>query len=512
MLKEFSDRIGLFLKQNLSDFKPDDRGPKVIHDPLWGSNLFHPWEIAIIDTPVFQRLRRIHQTGTAFFTYPSSSHSRFTHSLGVVVLANRLLRKLKDSAIEKKIDIKDKDIYEVRIAGLLHDVGHCFFSHTSEEVFRNLEHFQQIKSDLPQLKKKKVVPHEIFAYLMMTHETFIEFWTHIKKMFKSEEDTPDLLNIANMIIGEDGSPQRRFLREIITGPYDVDKLEYLYRDAYNAGLNLAYDIERFFYRITVEDTSKYSKVQGELRLVMDLSGVTAVEQLVFSKMMLFSYIYHHQKVRSADCLIRDIVRLLLLKTNPLVKIEHPCDFINYTDYDLLSCLMLNRGDKLSKLIGKLQNRELMKRCFVIVRDYVEGLNADQEIAGNYERLCGDMRDVIKGQMDLREKILSRINKESKKEYSLDDVYVDLPDLPSIQEAAKAPVKLPDGKIEAMSDYYQLEGWQKVYEIKKLRGYVFVKPEIASLANKVVRELLREEYNLNFDPLASQLAKINTEAV
>jgi len=71
-----------------------DPGMKVIHDPLWGSRLFYPWEIALLDTPLLQRLRRIYQLGTAYLTYPSGVHNRFSHSLGVTVLAGRLINRL----------------------------------------------------------------------------------------------------------------------------------------------------------------------------------------------------------------------------------------------------------------------------------------------------------------------------------------------------------------------------------------------------------------------------------
>jgi HD superfamily phosphohydrolase len=509
----FNEKIGEFLKKHLANHELEYRGKKIIHDPLWGSNLFYPWEVALIDTPLFQRLRRIHQTGTAFFTYPSSCHNRFTHSIGVAILADRLIKKLRDDSIlakDSKIEITNKDIYEVRLAGLLHDMGHCFFSHTSEQVFKNLIDFHKIKSEFQLFKKKKVCPHEIFAFLMITHPIFIEFMSRIEKlMFKNGVDFPDIHNIAKIIIGADLEPKKRFLKEIITGPYDVDKLEYLYRDGYHAGLKIAYDIDRYFYRITIGDTSSYSGVKDEMRLIMDLSGVTAAEQLIFSKMMLFSYIYHHQKVRSADCLVRDIVFNLLQDKKLPISIEHPCDFLNYTDYDLLSCFAITGDDEFNKLVLALQNRVLLKRCFVICKDYVIGISADQEIAENYEQFCISIRDIFIEQKRIRSMILERINKISEKTYTINDIYIDLPEVPSIEEAAKAPVKLPNGNIEPMSKYYQLEGWQKVYEVKKLRGYFYVKSELVEEANKIIREIIAEEYHLKFSELSSLLAKVGS---
>ena len=345
------------------------------------------------------------------------------------------------------------------------------------------------------------------------HPLFLEIWEKIIPMFNNAADIPNIENIARIIIGIDIEPKKRFLKEIITGPYDVDKLEYLYRDAYYAGLKIAYDVDRYFYRIRIADTSSHSKKPGEMRLVMDIKGVPTVEQLIFSKMMLFSYIYHHQKVRAADSLIRDIVYELLEGEDrkPFV-IEHPCDLLNYTDFDLLSIFADNGGDYYRRMIRMLQNRCLLKRCFIISKDYVEGITTDQNIAENYETLCNDIRDIIpnpakQNQQKMREEILERINKATQNNYSLENIWIDLPNVPTIEEAAKAPIILPNGEIESISDFFQLKGWQEVYELKKLRGYFFVPSELIESGNLVIKEYLKENYGLTFKPLASQLAKV-----
>jgi len=513
IIDTFNQRIEDFLKNKLKNHIPENRKGKVIHDPLWGSTYFHPWEIAIIDTPLFQRLRKIHQTGTAFYTYPSSIHDRFTHSLGVVILADKLIKRLREDLIARnyRIDlIIDRDIYEVRLAGLLHDLGHCFFSHTSEQILEKISYVKELKDKHPVLSqnKKKIHLHEIFAFLILNSPPFLEIWETIKTMFPNKDVIPNMENVAKIIIGVDIEPKKRFLREIITGPYDVDKLEYLYRDAYHAGLNIAYDVERFFYRIRIADTSEYSKKPEEMRLVMDIKGVPTVEQLIFSKMMLFSYIYHHQKVRATDSLLRDIVMELLEGdgTDPF-NINHVCDLLNYTDIDLLSIFAESGGDTYNKMIRNLQNRHLLKRCLVICKDYLEGEKADQTISENYEILCEDMRDILIRQIEMRTEILDRINGDSEIKYTIQDILIDLPKIPPIEEAAKAPIIMPDDQIDSISSYFQLKGWQEVYELKKLRGYFYVPSELVTKANSIIKEYITEKYGLSFKPLASQLAKV-----
>ena len=82
--EEFNTRAEVFVNKMLIDFKPASyREIKVIHDPVWGTIKFYPWELQILDSPLLQRLRSINQLGLAVLTYPSAHHSRFEHTLGV---------------------------------------------------------------------------------------------------------------------------------------------------------------------------------------------------------------------------------------------------------------------------------------------------------------------------------------------------------------------------------------------------------------------------------------------
>src|SRR5260370_13893839 len=136
------DRIDQFVDETLHGYKPRKyRSPKVIHDSLWGTSRFYEHELVLIDSPLFQRLRHLNQTGLAFFSYPSLNHSRFEHSLGVATVVKRFFRRIKEKH-QKGIDgfgtLNDDPavglLAEMRLAALLHDVGHGMFSHVSEAV------------------------------------------------------------------------------------------------------------------------------------------------------------------------------------------------------------------------------------------------------------------------------------------------------------------------------------------------------------------------------------------
>src|SRR4051812_41659683 len=105
---------------------------KVIRDPLWNNIRVDPLALRLIDTPAFQRLRYVRQLGLAFLVYPGASHSRFEHALGTYHLARRALLLLEERG--ELGELGDERCADVRIAALLHDIGHYPFSHALEEI------------------------------------------------------------------------------------------------------------------------------------------------------------------------------------------------------------------------------------------------------------------------------------------------------------------------------------------------------------------------------------------
>ena len=506
-LISYRDRLNGILTELLPDPISHNSHPKVIHDPLWGSRLFYPWEIALLDTPLCQRLRRIYQLGTAFLTYPSAVHTRFSHSLGVAILAGRLIARLREKAevSRKGVEITNKDLYTVRIAGLLHDIGHCFFSHASEKVLGPIT--TPIRKELGLGSSK---PHEFFAYLILTHDYFKEYWGKwVRPLFHDIKDSPDPDDMAKIIVGIRPSNEKRFLQEIISGPYDVDKLEYLYRDAKMAGLQISYDIERFFYKISLAQQS-----DGTWRLVMDQGGVRAVEQLIFSKMMLFSFVYHHQKVLASDAMVSDLIMELL--NNPPendYKIEHPLDFLRYTDSDFLASYSKGPSARFDSIKTKLLYRYLPKRCFVIGTDFVNHLRNDKSIKDNWDKLKEQLRALPPDVEIFRKGVVEILKSLSGDEnISSDDFYAVFPSLPSIDEASHAPVLNVNEEIESISDYFDLEGWQKTYDLKKLRGYFYVSEKFKDLAAQAVEQYIQKQYGLTFKNNARIEAKLNSISI
>ena len=143
--KVLSKDIDNFVKSKLIDYDVYGIEGKTIHDPIWGSNDYSEWEMQLVDSPLLQRLRGISQVGLAVLTYPAARHSRFEHTLGVAAATKRLIDRINSNCETFKInqEIKCKLI----LAALMHDVGHCFYSHLSESIYGNLADFVLLKED-----------------------------------------------------------------------------------------------------------------------------------------------------------------------------------------------------------------------------------------------------------------------------------------------------------------------------------------------------------------------------
>jgi HD superfamily phosphohydrolase len=148
--------------QRLEDGEDIDDFPKSINDPVWGPIQLFPWELTLLDSPLLQRLRGVRQLGMAHYVYPGATHDRFAHSIGVVEAAERMVRALTRNAQHRDsfqrlqgISIplpNDEELRAVRLAGLLHDIGHGPYSHASEPIIeaRNSENLQSLHSYLLQ--------------------------------------------------------------------------------------------------------------------------------------------------------------------------------------------------------------------------------------------------------------------------------------------------------------------------------------------------------------------------
>jgi uncharacterized protein len=224
----------------------------------------------LIDTTEFQRLRRIKQLGLGLFTYQGAEHSRFTHSLGAFHLMTRVLDRFAE-----RYAIAPADRVATRAAALLHDVGHGSFSHVMEKVME-------------------------FHHEQWTIQVVLSSETEIGALLRSY--SPDLPQKVASII--QGTFQPAALAQLVSSQLDVDRMDYLLRDSLMTGAKYGiYDLEWIINALAIDETSD--------RIYVEARGVYAVEEYLQARYHMFRQVYFHRTLRSAEVVLRSIVRRAL---------------------------------------------------------------------------------------------------------------------------------------------------------------------------------------------------------
>jgi deoxynucleoside triphosphate triphosphohydrolase SAMHD1 len=326
---------------------PASLRPSVVNDGLWGSIRLNPLERALVDSPVVQRLRRIKQLGPALAVYPSARHTRFEHSLGALHRAATVMDALVASGSDAPpgsllVDVGAISPWNkaVRVAALLHDVGHVFLSHAGERILTN-HGCPGLGSNIPDLLssfsaeldcEKRPGLAEFFSFAVMTSTQVAAICEHHGLSVAGTKlgSAGEVLRLLAGAIVHARSlvPEReRWLCDVLSGPLDVDKQDYVPRDALMAGVGVQVEPHRCaevlrvcsFEGARVLNESDPQITRGERRLTITFAGISVLEDLLLSRMSLFLRVYKHQKVRLIErlaerifVLLRDLGELRLL--------------------------------------------------------------------------------------------------------------------------------------------------------------------------------------------------------
>ncbi len=293
---------------------------EVIRDPVWNNIRVDARALAVLDSQPLQRLRYVRQLGHAFLVYPGATHSRFEHALGTYHLARRTLALLGERGELAALDSNEPLL--VQLAALLHDVGHYPFSHALEEA------------GLPS--------HERLAANRIRGTT-------VAKLLDESGIADVSERIVDLITGSSDSP----LQGLVSGSLDLDKIEYLTRDAQMCGVPYGnVDVDRLLHSITLVPTDR-----GAHTVAVHEKGVTALESLLFAKYQMYRNVYWHHAVRSATVMFKRLVRQVIAQGDLTEEW-----IAQSTDEALMERLNASRHTELAL---RLRNRQLYKRMLDI---------------------------------------------------------------------------------------------------------------------------------------------------
>jgi HD superfamily phosphohydrolase len=389
-----------------------------IKDPVHGYVYITEEEKALIDSYPVQRLHRLRQLAGAEYVYPGANHTRFEHSVGVMHLASRVAENPRISQC-----ISEEEGEMVRVAGLLHDIGHGPFSHVFEYL----------------LDKELNQTHEdITLWLVKNSE--------LKDALKRIGCQPE--NVGKLAVGRLHKPGKAFMDQIISSAVDVDKQDFIVRDTYHTGAEYGYiDISRLIHTLDV----------WEGDLAVDLGALSALESLIIARIESFRSIYFHRVGRAAQIMLA----LAMEKANDelgLTSFKTPEDYLAMDDYTVWT--KLKNCKQSASVIRDLERRKMLKCAYE--RTFYE---KDAMVSSIFSRSAN------------RSQLQAEIAREAKVEN--ETVFIDVPTVPSVpnhhsvlMENMEIPVfyrtpkgdKLPQRLSEISKIFETLKGFMNILRV------------------------------------------------
>ena len=311
-----------------------------IRDPIHGLIELSEREVDLINTNAFQRLRRIRQLAMAFLVYPGALHTRFDHSIGVMHIAGRICTELQKVKSNK---VTNTDIQLVRIAALLHDVGHGPFSHVSEALLE-----KSASEDPLMVQNREKIHEQITVDIIRTDPGIAEVLNTDEREF-----------VITMIQGKETSDWRR---DIVSSELDADKMDYLLRDSYFAGVKYGeYDLEKLI------ESCRINVAQPNTSLAISSEGIYALEQLLLARYHMTQQVYWHKvSLISNEMIIRGITLAIHEDNTEMTKLykyqkeNFIQNYLNYHDEKVIDTLKTKGSGKAHEIFKRLYNRRLFK--------------------------------------------------------------------------------------------------------------------------------------------------------
>lgn len=312
---------------------------KIINDPIYGCIGLSEIEVKLLDTRAMQRLRRIKQMGFASYVFPSGEHSRFVHSLGVLCIMGKMCEHLYQrygNADREDVSFTIEDARKVRIAALLHDVGHFPFSHLTESVYSYIDTVKatetiiegmdeakdektHLLSDIANFKKRKEKDHEHLGAEVIKNDP------EIKRILEEASIIPE--EIGNIIIGD--TQAKSVYAQLLHSSLDADRLDYLLRDSRQAGVSFGnVELEYILKQMRIKKCPIHGSngVDEKIELVVfDIRGQHAIEHFLMARYFHYTQVVQHKTSTAFEAIAKALIYKVL--TSELAS--------SYKDYDTI---------------------------------------------------------------------------------------------------------------------------------------------------------------------------------
>ena len=527
--------------------------PKTFNDPVWGTIELRPHEILLLDSPLLQRLRSVRQLGMAHHVYPSACHNRLEHSLGVVEAADRMIVALDRNAAHRREypgrdadreapQATEMDRVTTRLAALLHDVGHGSFSHVSERL---IERRLRPEISLAQTGLRQAFPDvtnikssEVIAVLVVLSRAMQRVFEHAR--FDSRGRPAELAPaIAARILGSRECLGASYLSGVISGPLDADKLDWMGRDSYHAGLTVGLDLDRLISKLEVvtvtprtapndvlRECAENAPSQTYFEMGVSLAGIGAYEQMIIARVLLYERLYMHQKIRCAEAMVKKLIGLAEEERGQPFALSDLMAFVSDdTMVELLGGIVTKPGFQCGgagarAIAQAIRTRDLYHRAFVVAGRFITGLQGRPDgqreetkqlqwngaldgllAEGGKEAIAGSIIETARSLGRVLDGVIPDLEG-----LGPEHVVVDLPQPDVVVPKADILTRSRDGHVGMPTLFFNPERWTQAYEWQKRCGYVFAPQRYVPLVALAARLVFFERFRLVMVAEADHVAK------
>ncbi len=425
---------------------------KIIHDAIHGSFKFEGATLRLLETPEMQRLSGIKQLGLGYLVFPGANHTRLEHSIGVGQVAGKM---------GEALGLPEIEVETLKVAGMLHDLGHSPFSHTLEYLLHEktkMDHMdittKIIRGEIDLLEGLEIEDRERVHEILSDYGIDIDLVCRMI-LGKTEEKYSLVRDGSQAYFGA----EKNYMVNIISGPLDADQIDYLLRDAHYTGVaHGMIDVYRILNTIKVRN--------GEL--MIDKKGVPALEGMLVARALMYTSVYFHKTNRIGE--------LMLSRAVEEIEMDNWLDIYKYNDSELIS-LLLNQGGYPREIALRLKYRRLFKKALVL---RVDDIKEDKEFLENMAQLN-----------DLKRR--RRVEREIAEASGIEPWYVliDIPEnIAQLSEPRlnKTNVKVIDGnQIHELSKYSPLA---RALQLRRVQDWAMMIVTKKEYVEKVRREAVR----------------------